>query len=65
MLGTIYTSESRDAWAMVPGRSIEITNNANNKPTQIDYYEGTTLVFSQLFTYDANGNMIKLECVAP
>ena len=52
-------------WNMIPGNSTELTYNANNQPTQIDFYEGVTLVFSQLFTYDANNNPIKIECVAP
>ena len=63
MIGGNYTEITRDAWVTVPGRSVQMTYNANNKPTQIDFYSGTTLLFSQVLTYDANGNMTKIECV--
>lgn len=63
MLGTLYTNESRDSWATVPGRKTVLTYNANNKPTQIDFYDGTNIVFSQILTYDANNNLISVECI--
>lgn len=65
MIGNNYSLITRDMWNTVPGNSTEMTYNANNKVTQIDFYHLTTLVFSQVFTYDANGNCIKIECVAP
>ena len=65
MIGNNYTISTRDAWVCVPGNFTELTYNANNKVTQIDFYHLTTLVYSQVFTYDANGNCVKIECVAP
>lgn len=65
MLGNIYTEISRDAWGFVPGHKIKPTYNAAGKPTQIDYCEGDTVIFTQILKYDANNNMIELECIAP
>lgn len=65
MIAGINTETTRDAWVTVPGRSIEQTLNANGDPTQIVYKQGTTAVFKQLFTYDANNNVTKIECVTP
>lgn len=65
MIAGVNTETTRDAWVTVPGRSIEQTVNANGDPTSITYKEGTTAVFIQNFTYDANNNCIKIECVAP
>ena len=64
MLGSNYTEVTRDNWATVPGRDVEFTNNASGKPTKITYLEGDTVVFAQYLTYDANGNVIKIECKA-
>lgn len=64
MIGNNYSLITRDMWNTVPGNSTELTYNENNKVTQIDFYQSTTLVFSQVFTY-SNGNCVKIECVAP
>lgn len=65
MIGNNYSLSTRDAWTMVIGHKCHMTVNANNKITQIDYYDNNVIVFSQVLTYDANGNMIEIECVAP
>lgn len=65
MIGGNFTEITRDAWGTVPGRHIKPTYNENNKPIRIDYCVGETVIFSQILTYDANGNMIDLECIAP
>lgn len=65
MIGNNYSLTTRDMWNMIPGNSTELTYNENNKVSQINFYEGETLIFSQLFTYDPNGNPVKIECVAP
>lgn len=62
MLGSIYSEITRDAWATVPGRTLEFVNNSDGNPTQITYLDGTTVVFVKYLTYDANGNVTKIEC---
>lgn len=62
MIGGNYTETTREAWTSVPGRSVEITNDANGNPTAMAYKEGTTTVFVKRYTYDANGNCTKIEC---
>ena len=64
MIGGNYTETTRDNWATVPGRKLQLTNNANGKPTKITYLEGSTVVFAQYFTYDANGSVTEIECKA-
>ncbi len=65
MIGNNFTVSSRDAWVCVPGNEINLTNNANGKPTQIDYISNNILLFSQIFTYDENGNPINIKCIKP
>lgn len=62
MIGSIYTEIARDAWATVPGRSMEFVNDANGNPTTITYKQGATVVFVKYLTYDANGDVTKIEC---
>ena len=64
MLGNIFTELTRNAWTTVPGRSTEQTWTDDNC-TSITYKEGTTVIFIQNLTYDANNHCIKVECVAP
>lgn len=63
MIGSIYTVSSRDAWVTVPGRSYELELNSAGDPVKISFFQDTTLVFAQYFTYDSvGGNVIKVEC---
>lgn len=63
MIGGIYTEITRDSWSFVPGRYTVFTNNASGDPVSISYYNpDNTLAFVRRFTYDANGNVTKIEC---
>ena len=64
MRAGVNTEITRDNWATVPGRKTQLTNNAAGKPTKITYLEGSTVIFAQYFTYDADGNVTEIECKA-
>ena len=64
MIGGNYTEVTRDNWATVPGRKLQLTNNASGKPTKITYLEGNDVVFAQYLTYDENGSVTEIECKA-
>lgn len=62
MLAGIYREIVREAWCTVPGREMQFTNNADGNPVKIGFYEGENLVFVKNFTYDENGNILKIIC---
>lgn len=63
MIGGNYTETTRDAWATVPGRSIDIVNDPNGNPQTITYKDSDgSAVFIQQFTY-TNGFVTKIECI--
>lgn len=62
MIGSIFTDIARDAWASVPGRSIDLENNAQGNPTKITFKKGDTVVFVKYLTYDGDGNVTRIEC---
>lgn len=62
MIGGVYSVTARDAWVLVPGRSYIPEYNENGNPTKITYYDGANVVFVQYYTYNDNGNCIKVEC---
>lgn len=63
MLGNLFTELARFAWTFVPGRSTQQAYDETGKVTSITYYEGQNIIFVRNFTYDSNGNCIKIECV--
>lgn len=65
MIGGNYTDITREAWTFVPGRSVLPTYDANGNVLTMTYYDNNTVVFVRNFTYDANGNCTKIECVNP
>lgn len=65
MIGGNYTETTRDAWTCVPGRDVDITYNEYNKPTSETFIDNGNVVFIKVFTYDANKNVIKIQCKAP
>jgi hypothetical protein len=62
MIGGVNSVSARDAWVLVPGRSYVPEYDDNGNPTKITYYDGVNVVFVQYYTYDDNGNCIKVEC---
>lgn len=64
MIGSIYTEAARANWTVVPGRTVDGVYNANGDPTKLTFSENNNVVYAQYFTYDANGNAIKIECKA-
>lgn len=59
-LSTIATVTLRAIWTTIVGNSIDYTYDANNNVTVAEYFTGTTLIFTQTFTYDANDNCINI-----
>lgn len=62
MIGGVNSVSARDAWVLVPGRSYVPEPNSDGNPAKITFYDGVNVVFVQYFTYDADGNCIKVEC---
>jgi hypothetical protein len=69
-LSTIATVTLRANWTTIVGNSIDYTyytgvapgnpsGDVNNVETA-EYFTGTTLIFTQTFTYDANDNCINI-----
>lgn len=65
MIGSIFNILERENWTFVPGRSAVPAYDANGNPISITYYEGLNVIFIRNFTYDGNGNCVKIECVTP
>lgn len=65
MIAGVNTEITREAWTFVPGRTTQLTYDANNQVTSISYLEGANVVFIRNFTYDAYGNCTQIECVKP
>lgn len=63
MIAGVNTFESREAWVSVVGRSIVNEYDTNNNITKSIYYDNNNVVFIKLYSYDTNGNIIKIECV--
>jgi hypothetical protein len=60
LLNNISTTLVQSNWINIVGNSVNSTYDANNNVTIAEYYTGSTLVFTQTFTYDANNNCINI-----
>lgn len=65
-----YDVMNRKFWTSTPGHSSQITYYAASVPgnpttsisnvEKIEYFDGATLVFTQTFTYNSNGDVISI-----
>ena len=63
MLGNINTNDTRANWANLPGRTVDISYNANLQPEKETYTdEDGNVVFAVNYTYNAYGKITKIEC---
>lgn len=64
MIGNIYTEAARANWTTVPGRDVDGVYDEKGNPTKLTFSENNIVVYAQYFTYDENGNAIKIQCKA-